>query len=74
MPWDAAIAIRQYGARDAAAFATHLRTGRDWAVAVTQEAGTAEEAVPALVGRPTVSLAKLLDEYLWVVLTQSSEG
>jgi hypothetical protein len=72
MPWDAAIAARLYRARDAAAFARHLRLGRDWASAVVAEAGGDETAVPALVGRSTVSLAKILDEYLYVTITMSA--
>lgn len=70
MPWDAAIATRMYGARDAAAFARHLRTGRDWAIDVLRTAEVDESAVPALVGRPTVSLAKILDEYLYCRFTR----
>ncbi len=74
MPWDAAVAARLYGRRDGAAFASHLRTGRAWAQAALAEAGptVAEDAVPALVGRPLVSLAKILDEYLYVTITRSS--
>jgi hypothetical protein len=65
MPWDAAIAARLYGRRDGAAFASHMRTGRAWAQAALAEAGlaeagptVAEDAVPALVGRPSVSLVE----------------
>jgi len=74
IPWDAAVAARLYGRRDGAAFASHLRTGRAWAQAALAEAGptVAEDAVPALVGRPLVSLAKILDEYLYVTITRSS--
>ncbi|WP_280664748.1 MULTISPECIES: hypothetical protein [unclassified Kitasatospora] len=69
MPWDAAIAQSLHGTRDAAAFGRHLRLGRAWAQAVLTEAGTTQEALPELVGRPAVSLAKLLDEYLYLELT-----
>jgi hypothetical protein len=71
MPWDAAIAARLYGRRDAAAFGQHLRLGRAWAAAVIAEAGADAAAIPGLVGRPSVSLAKLLDEYLWVTITMA---
>lgn len=69
MPWDAAIAQSLHGTRDADAFGRHLRLGRSWAQAVLAEAATTQEALPELVGRPTVSLAKLLDEYLYLELT-----
>jgi hypothetical protein len=71
MPWDAAIAARLYGRRDAAAFGQHLRLGRAWAAAVIAETGADAAAIPRLVGRPTASLAKLLDEYLWVTITMA---
>ena len=74
MPWDAAIAERLHGVRDGAAFAAHQRLGRRWATDVIAESGGTEDAVPALVGRPTVSLAKLLDEYLYVTITMSGQA
>ncbi len=74
MPWDAAIAERLYGARDGVAFAEHQRRGRRWASLIAAEAATAEDELPALVGRPTISLAKLLDEYLYVTVTMSGRG
>lgn len=67
MPWDAAIATRLHGTRTATAFAAHLRLGRGWAQAVLAEAGSAP--VAELVGRPGISLAKILDEYLYVSIT-----
>ncbi|WP_410662472.1 hypothetical protein [Amycolatopsis sp. lyj-84] len=70
MPWDAAIAAALHGDRDGAAFGRHLRLGREWAAAVIAEAG---DGIPALVGRP-VSLAKILDEYLYVVFTTGAKG
>ncbi|MEV6909044.1 hypothetical protein [Amycolatopsis sp. NPDC051071] len=76
MPWDAAIAATLHGDRDGAAFGRHLRLGRTWATAVIAEAsaaGTAGEALPILLGRP-VSLAKLLDEYLYVAFTMGARG
>jgi hypothetical protein len=74
MPWDAAIAQHLYGVRDGAAFAEHQRLGRRWASAVVAESGAEEDAVPGLVGRPTVSLAKILDEYLYVTITRSDHA
>ncbi|WP_409492323.1 hypothetical protein [Amycolatopsis sp. cmx-11-12] len=70
IPWDAAIAAALHGDRDGAAFGRHLRLGRTWAAAVIAEAG---DEIPALVGRP-VSLAKILDEYLYVVFTMGDAG
>jgi hypothetical protein len=72
MPWDAAIAAKLHGARDAAAFGRHLRLGRQWARAVLDEAGSTEEDLAALVGRPGHSLAKLLDEYCYLAFTLGS--
>ncbi|MFJ7591577.1 MmcQ/YjbR family DNA-binding protein [Streptomyces sp. NPDC097617] len=70
MPWDAAIAQRLYGARDRAAFARHLELGRTWARAALDEGGGLPEAdLCAELGRPRVSLAKVLDEHLYVTIT-----
>lgn len=69
MPWDAAIAARLHGGRDAEAYRRHLRLGRAWARAVLDEAGTDEEALAAAVGRPGHSLAKLLDEWCYLAFT-----
>ncbi|GAA1223290.1 hypothetical protein GCM10009665_11950 [Kitasatospora nipponensis] len=69
MPWDAAIAAALHGGRDGAAFDRHLRCGRAWARAVVTESGLDERRLPAEVGRPTVALAKVLDDYLYVTIT-----
>ncbi|MFJ3880440.1 hypothetical protein ACIPW5_23645 [Streptomyces sp. NPDC090077] len=74
MPWDAAIAVTLHGARDERAFARHLHTGRAWARAALAESGLEEHALTAYLGREDVSLAKLLDEYLYVTLTRGREG
>jgi hypothetical protein len=73
MPWDAAIATTLHGARDGAAFGRHLRLGREWAAAVIAEADSNGDGISALVGRP-VSLAKILDEYLYVAITMGAVG
>lgn len=69
--WDAAIAEHLYGVRDGTAFTEHQRLGRRWGRLALDEAGLGEDedTLPVLVGRPTVSLAKLLDEYLYVTIT-----
>jgi hypothetical protein len=72
MPWDAAIAVALHGARDGAAFTRHLRLGRSWAAALSAELGADDAAIPALLGRPGISLAKILDEYTYVCITRSS--
>ena len=72
MPWDAAIAATLHGGRDGPAFAAHQRLGRRWAVAVLAETGIEERRLAALVGRPQISLAKILDEYLYVRVTMSA--
>lgn len=74
MPWDAAIAARLHGDRDGAAFGRHLRLGRAWASALVAESGLDAEALPGVAGRPAVSLAKLLDEYLYVTITMPGQG
>ncbi|HEX9337449.1 MAG TPA: hypothetical protein VF892_16255 [Pseudonocardiaceae bacterium] len=70
-PWDAAIATRLHGARDGAAFGRHLRLGRTWAAAIIAEAGGDEDAVSAIVGRPGMPLAKIIDEYLYVTISMT---
>ncbi|MFA7761500.1 MmcQ/YjbR family DNA-binding protein [Streptomyces sp. NPDC048723] len=73
MPWDAAIAQRLYGVRDGAAFARHLELGRSWARAALEEGGGQGEAtLCAEIGRPGVSLAKILDEHLYVTITHAA--
>ncbi|MGI5237793.1 hypothetical protein [Dactylosporangium sp. CA-139066] len=72
MPWDAAIAAALHGGRDGPAFAAHQRLGRQWALAVLAETGIEERRLAALVGRPQISLAKILDEYLYVRVTMSA--
>jgi hypothetical protein len=71
-PWDDAIATRLHGRRDAVGFASHLRLMRTWSRALLAEARASEEQVAARVGRPTESLAKLLDEYCFMTITFAS--
>jgi hypothetical protein len=74
LPWDAAIATTLHGGRDGAAFARHLTLGRAWANALLTELSQPGRSVsaaqaPALLGRGSVSLAKILDEYAFVTIT-----
>ena len=48
--------------------------GRGWARAVLAESGLAAAELPAALGRPAVSLAKVLDEYLYVTVTLAGPG
>ncbi|MET0134657.1 MAG: hypothetical protein ABW215_13825 [Kibdelosporangium sp.] len=73
MPWDAAIAVRLHGERDGVAFARHQELGRTWAAAIIAEAGGDENAVTQSIGRPSISLAKILDEYLYVTITMPGQ-
>jgi hypothetical protein len=67
VPWDAAIAAQLHGARDATAFAAHQHLGRRWARALVGGTGLSETELPVHIGRSNVSLAKLLDEYLYLL-------
>jgi hypothetical protein len=70
MPWDAAIAAQLYGGRDRDAFDRHLRQGRAWAATVRAEWGGDAGDLPTAIGRPGISLAKILDEYCYVSVTR----
>lgn len=76
MPWDAAIAQHLHGGRDGAAFARHLALGREWAVRLLTEVAARDPRIgarglPAYLGRGSVSLAKILDEYAYVMITRA---
>ncbi|CCH31353.1 hypothetical protein ABZ816_03650 [Actinosynnema sp. NPDC047251] len=70
MPWDDLIAQKLHGARDGTADVAHLTLGRTWAVELLAEAGTDEPDLVAQLGRPGRSLAKVLDEYCYLVHTR----
>jgi hypothetical protein len=69
MPWDMAIARRLHGGRDGAAFAGHLRLGREWGRQLLRETGWDETRLAAELGQPGASLARLLDQYCYVRFT-----
>jgi hypothetical protein len=69
MPWDMAIARRLHGGRDGAAFAGHLRLGREWGRQLLRETGWDETRLAAELGQPGASLARLLDQYCYVSFT-----
>ncbi len=70
MPWDEMIALRLHGARDGAAYTRHLVLGRAWARDLLAEAGIDEPALARELGRPGRSLAKMIDEYCYLVVTR----
>lgn len=72
MPWDAAIADALHGARTADAYRAHLRLGRQWARRLLSEAGLGEEALAVQLGRPGRPLAKMLDDYCYLVFTATT--
>jgi hypothetical protein len=74
MPWDAAIAEYLHGSRDATAYARHQRLGREWARRILDEAGGDEAALASALGHPDRSLAKMLDDYCYVVITRASRS
>lgn len=70
-PWDAAIARATAGGTSRAHFARHLEAARAWAGAVQDEARSRGIAdVPAYVGRPRSSLARVWDEWLYLTVTR----
>ena len=72
MPWDAAIAERLHGRRDAAAYCAHQRLGSAWARQLLDEAGIDEAALSHQLGRPGRPLAKMLDDYCYLVFTRQT--
>ena len=72
MPWDEAIADALHGARDGAAFASHLALGRRWARDLLAERGLDERRLLAALGRPRSSLARVLDEHCYIRYTLRS--
>jgi hypothetical protein len=68
-PWDARIALRLHGRRDAPSFGAHLHLARSWAQALVREAGS-EALLLDAVGRSGSTVARILDEYLYVTLSK----
>ena len=71
-PWDEMIATTLHGTRDRAAYVAHLRLARTWAQALLTESGVDEDTLCARLGRPGRTLAKLLDEYCYIVYTRDA--
>lgn len=76
LPWDAAIARRMHGGVGRHHFRRHLAWGQYAARALLIEAessGLSAESLPSHLGRPGRTFAKLLDEYLYVRVSQRLE-
>jgi hypothetical protein len=67
-PWDEAIRTR-YG-DDAAGYHRYLSGVADQLRSLANGAAVSVSDLPALVGRPASSPAKLIDEYNWVVISK----
>jgi hypothetical protein len=72
LPWDEMIATTLHGARDSEAYVAHLRLARAWAQTLLTESGLDEDALCVRLGRPGRTLAKLLDEYCYIVYTRDA--
>lgn len=73
-PWDAKIADSVGAGRAREGFRTHLRRCRTWAIMIEVQAGNAGvslDKVGTSVGRPQSSVAKLIDEYSYQVVTRN---
>jgi hypothetical protein len=69
-PWDAAIAKATVGGTSRQHFARHLTAARAWAGALLAEARRlGVEDIPAHVGRPGSSLARIRDEWMYLTIT-----
>jgi hypothetical protein len=70
--WDNAISLRTGAGRDEAAFLRHLTMCRAWAVSLESEArqrGLHPDEIGPFLKRPSSSVAKLIDEWLYATIT-----
>jgi hypothetical protein len=70
--WDKAISKRTGGGRDSDAFLRHLRLCRSWAESIEaegQQLGLKPDEIGPHLGRPTSSVAKPIDEWLYGTIT-----
>ena len=72
MPWDDPIRNKFGWDGSAASYRKHLEMARGWLndlTKVCEEKGFQLAELPSRLGRPQSSLAKMIDEYLWVTIT-----
>jgi hypothetical protein len=69
-PWDDPIRAARGWGLDAGSFQSYLTDAASQLRALAAEANVTVSALPALVGRPSSTPPKLIDEYNWVVLTR----
>jgi hypothetical protein len=70
--WDARVS-RTAGGKDAKAYQRHLERARDWASALVEEGarrGFEWRDLPEALGRPGSTLAKIIDEYLYLTISR----
>jgi hypothetical protein len=76
MPWDNAILDALGLDGSAGSYRQHLLRTRDWLNHLSgecQKHGFALADLPTMVGRPRSTLPKLIDEYLWVTITNKCQ-
>ncbi len=72
-PWDRRIALETVGGVARAHFTEHLTQGRAWAEAILAEAeARGITDVPAYVGRPASTVAKIWDEWHYLTITRAA--
>jgi hypothetical protein len=70
-PWDEPIRVAfGWTARDPAHYEAYLSMARDALDGLARRARTSIDELPATLGRPGSSPAKIVDEYLWMTLTR----
>lgn len=70
-PWDAAIARTATGGTSPIHFASHLKACRTWAQDIQNEARRRHiPDIATYVGRPSSSMAKLRDEWMYLTITR----
>jgi hypothetical protein len=73
LPWDAPIRKELQCETSGQGYVAFLVNTRETLNHILQEAarhGIAAEQLPAVLGRPSSSLPKLIDEYLWITITR----
>lgn len=71
-PWDAPMRAALNLGPGATGYARYLALCADAVRAIARRAGIEPEDLPAAVGRPATTAARLIDEYLWLALTRGA--